>query len=449
MSLLKMKYIKSKVANTCKLKLHIPLEIVNKVFAELDKNYEISGVIHCNESNKVTHVDTNKGDSESVYTPNDVINFHTHPVSAYNGGDTVWGWPSGEDVRETIKFAMAGNKAHLVFTVEGLYTIQISPCKLIKLSQLLDSNERGILIFLIEEYFKCIHNFRCVQEVNKLNNNNIKITPYSFIDLINTFSLNNILKEESLIHKKIPVVDTNSVGHTGINSKENDNINRYYSGIQETCSKMPNTGFLEVERNYITTTSTKKYIDDLSELRSISKMGEESDTTYKKVKDLFPALERIIHKMNEMPCETQWNNHQNAWFFVNFFPTEYYTTSGYFSGKRYITPNKKMTKTMTLAHEPFIRIFSNSGEGCTITSIAQKNNFSSFKLEKFKKQSSFGFSTFTNEQMHILFYIIGEKCVNNQPVSLKSIQTSLKKTGISMNKRVITQFLVYLNKEVV
>jgi hypothetical protein len=161
---------RSKVANTCKLKLHIPLEIVNKIFAELDKDYEISGVIHCNESNKVTHVDTNKGDAESVYTPNNVINFHTHPVSAYNGGYTVWGWPSGEDVRETLKFAMAGNKAHLVFTVEGLYTIQISPCKLIKLKQLLDSEERGILIFLIEEYFKCIHNFRCVQEINKLNN---------------------------------------------------------------------------------------------------------------------------------------------------------------------------------------------------------------------------------------------------------------------------------------
>ena len=108
-----------------------------------------------------------------------------------------------------------------------------------------------------------------------------------------------------------------------------------------------------------------------------------------------------------------------------------------------------MTKTMILKHEPFIRIFSNSGDGCTITSIAQKNNFSSFKLDKFKKQSSFGFSNFTDEQMHILFYIIGEKCVNHQKVTLKSIQMTLKKTGISINKKVISDFLVYLNKEVV
>ena len=440
---------RSKVANTCKLKLHIPLEIVNKIFAELDKDYEISGVIHCNESNKVTHVDTNKGDAESVYTPNNVINFHTHPVSAYNGGYTVWGWPSGEDVRETLKFAMAGNKAHLVFTVEGLYTIQISPCKLIKLKQLLDSEERGILIFLIEEYFKCIHNFRCVQEINKLNNNKIKITPYSFIDLINNFSLNNILKDEAFTHKKIPQTNINSIGHTGINSKENDNINRYYSGIDQSCSRIPNTGFLEVERNYITTLPTKEYISDLDELRSISESGKEDESKYKKIKDLLPALERIIHKMNEMPCDTEWNNHRNAWFFVNFFPTVYYTSSGYTSGKRYITPSKKMTEFMILEHEPFIRIFSNSKDGCTITSIAEKNNFSSFKLEKFKRESSFGFSTFTFEQMNILFYIIGYKCLNGQIISVKSIQASLKKMGISINKKVISNLLIYLNKEII
>ena len=439
----------SKVANTCKLKLHIPLEIVNKVFIELDKDYETSGVIHCNESNKVTHVDTNKGDAESVYTPNDVINFHTHPVSAYNGGDTVWGWPSGEDVRETLKFAMAGNKAHLVFTVEGLYTIQVSPCKLIKLSKLLDSAERGILIFLIEEYFKCTHNFRCVQEVNKLNNNKIKITPYSFIDLINNFSLNNILKDKEFSHKEIPMININTIGHTGINSKENDNINRYYSGIQESCSRIPNTGFLEVEKNYITTSPTKNYINDLDDLRSISENGKESDTTIKKIKDLLPALEKIIHKMNEMPCDTEWNNHHNAWFFVNFFPTVYYTTSGYISGKKYITPIKKMCKFMILDHEPFIRIFSNSNDGCTITSISQKNNFSSFKLDKFKRQSSFGLSNFTFEQMHVLFYIIGYKCIHFQKINLKSILDTLKKMGIIINKKVITNLLIYLNKEII
>ena len=141
----------SEFPNKCKLKLHIPLKkVVNSVFNKLTDRVEYSGILICDENNRVCKLDLNKGEAESVFTPNNVINFHTHPISAYNGGKTVWGWPSGEDIRETIKFALAKNKAHLVFTVEGLYTIQISPCKLAIL-QKLTSSERGIAIFVIEE----------------------------------------------------------------------------------------------------------------------------------------------------------------------------------------------------------------------------------------------------------------------------------------------------------
>jgi hypothetical protein len=92
--------------NSCKLKLNIPLDLVNEVNKDLDKDHEISGVIYCDGNDKVIGINKTKGDSDSVYTPNNVINFHTHPISAYNNGDTVWGWPSGEDIRETIKFAL-------------------------------------------------------------------------------------------------------------------------------------------------------------------------------------------------------------------------------------------------------------------------------------------------------------------------------------------------------
>jgi hypothetical protein len=71
-----------------------------------------------------------------------------------------------------------------VFTVEGVYSIQVSPCK-IKLLKNMESDQlRGTLIFLIEEYFKCTHNFRCVDEVNAIQ----FITPYTFVDFINNFS---------------------------------------------------------------------------------------------------------------------------------------------------------------------------------------------------------------------------------------------------------------------
>lgn len=101
---------------SCKLQLELPMGIINDINKELFKNYEISGVMNFNSENKIINISKNKGDSDSVYTPNNVINFHTHPISAYKQGETTWGWPSGEDIRETIKFALAGNKAHLVFT---------------------------------------------------------------------------------------------------------------------------------------------------------------------------------------------------------------------------------------------------------------------------------------------------------------------------------------------
>lgn len=118
--------------NSCQLKFDIPVNLVNTLNQKLKLEDEVAGVIYFDNNDNVIDVSTTKGDAESVYTPNNVINYHTHPANAYNQGETVWGWPSGEDIRESIKFALAGNKAHTVFSVEGVYTIQISPCKIKK-----------------------------------------------------------------------------------------------------------------------------------------------------------------------------------------------------------------------------------------------------------------------------------------------------------------------------
>ena len=55
------------------------------------------------------------GASDSVQAPEGIANFHTHPISCYVGEGTVWGWPSGEDIRETFLFGMKGSVVHLVF----------------------------------------------------------------------------------------------------------------------------------------------------------------------------------------------------------------------------------------------------------------------------------------------------------------------------------------------
>ena len=374
-----MKSFTSKVSNTCKLKLHFPLEIMNgKVFPELINNYEISGVINCDSSDRVTHVDKNKGSADSVYTPNNVINFHSHPISAYNGADTVWGWPSGEDIRETIKFSMNGNKAHLVFTVEGLYTIQVSPCKIKKIKDLLNDLERGILIFAIEEYFKSTHNFRGVSEVNKLNKSGIFINPYSFVDFVNTFDITNLLSSKKTTTKECELLDISKTGHTGVHSEENNNIIKYSGLTGHQFSKIPNMGFPEISGNHITNIPLHKYIDSLDDLRSINKNGNE--TGFKcKLKDIVNKLQSVETKFDGIKCNTQWNNNVNSWFFVNFFPSNYYTAGGYRQGNKFITPPKKLN--ITLNHEPFIRIFSNTTDGCTVNTIT--NNF--FRISKFGK----------------------------------------------------------------
>jgi hypothetical protein len=437
----------SKVENTCKLKLHIPTEEINDVCRELGNNYEISGIIHCNDADKFNNISKNKGDADSVFTPNDIINFHTHPVSAYNAGETVWGWPSGEDVRETIKFALAGNKAHLVFTVEGLYTIQVSPCKLKKIKELLNDTEIGILIFMIEEYFKTTHNFRGVDEVNSLAKKGIMITPYSFIDFINNFKLSSLLSKESKSFEKLTTDDFSTVGHTGIHSDENNNKSKYSGLNQQKFSKIPREGFPEVDDDHIITNPAKKYIDKdaLSELRRIGKFGEESDV--KKVKqsvsDLVSQFEKIVKKFDEKPCEISWNSkNPDAWFFVNFFPSNWYINGKYKNEKNYksksITPNKADLNYIVLNHEPFIRIFSNQKEGCSMKSIAEKNNFKRGNT-LFTKKFNFGkpvVVNLTNEELNRLSMEFGKKNLD------KKLAKILKKMGKTPEQ--IQNFMEYI-----
>ena len=379
---------------SCKLKLNLPLDKINNINKDLFKKYEISGIINCDQKDNVTGITKNKGDADSVYTPNNVINYHTHPINAYRNAKTAFGSPSGEDYRETIKFALAGNKAHIVFTVEGLYIIQVSPCKIKKMKELLNDTERGILIFLIEEYFKTTHNFRCTDELNKLSSKEIFINPYSFADFANTFDIPNLLTKEEKIYNTPLNIDISQTGHTGINSTNN---NKLYSGglTNHTFSKIPNMGCPEVDGKCIKTTPVKDYItsDDLDNLRKINNYGEEEPINKINIKNLLNKLRLVEKEFDSTPCNIEWNSNPNAWFFVNFFPTVYYLNRRYHDGKKFIVPSLD-TKELYLKHEPFIRIFSNNKEGCKIKDIAKKNKFKShiteFKFNFTSQKSTFG-----------------------------------------------------------
>jgi hypothetical protein len=306
----------------CVLKLHLPLPIINNIYKNLHKTNEVSGVFYVDNDDKVINVDQNEGDAGSVYTPNNVINYHTHPINAYRNGKTCYGAPSGEDYRETLKFALAGNKAHLVFTVEGLYTIQVSPCKIKKMKELLDDQERGILIFLIEEYFKTNHDFRCVDELNDLSDRNINITPYSFVDFANTFDIPNLLATKKGVFKEPHNLPISKIGHSGIYGERNRN---HYTSSPENVSfsKIPNVGFPSVHDDHIITEPAAKSIskEELSEnLRKINNNGQEAESSINNINKVIEKLGIIANDFDAVPCNIEWNSkNPNAWFYVNFF----------------------------------------------------------------------------------------------------------------------------------
>ena len=166
------------------------------------KEVEYAGIIEFKQKNgKMKSVDFTilKGNSNSVYTPpKEYINFHTHPVSIYKSENTIWGWPSGDDSREIMKFAMNGNIAHLVFTVEGIYVMQVNP-GIAKILVELDHPKadyiRGIVFGMIDAYFKVTHGFRLkstIKNYSKKYKKNI-ITPVDYMNYINNFSLDKII----------------------------------------------------------------------------------------------------------------------------------------------------------------------------------------------------------------------------------------------------------------
>ena len=123
----------------------ISRETLMKIYPLMSKNYEVggkftfpanskTGEIKRRTSHKKIH--TMNGDKDSVQAPLGILNFHTHPISCYLQEDTVWGWPSGEDVRESLLFGLRGSFAHAIPSVEGVYILQTNPCILTSLNNL-------------------------------------------------------------------------------------------------------------------------------------------------------------------------------------------------------------------------------------------------------------------------------------------------------------------------
>jgi len=182
---------------------------------------------HICDKKMTSKLEYKNGDKDSVMTPLSVVNFHTHPLSCYIGADTIWGWPSGEDLAQCLDFAMNNNLTHIVFAVEGTYIIDVN-------KHLIEYFKKHKSLYNalknnIEAIFKLTHKHRMY--INDTNSdilledefNNFFLKPLkikedknillSWIKLVNSLSINciNLLTKQfsSLYKKQLSLVNLN------------------------------------------------------------------------------------------------------------------------------------------------------------------------------------------------------------------------------------------------
>jgi hypothetical protein len=139
-------------------------DIISKILSNFTKEYEIAGSILFEDStckngicNKISkELKLNHGEESSVVTPRGIVNFHTHPESAYKGENAKYGWPSGEDMEVCIDFAKMGNLVHIVFSLEGAYVISV-----------LNKNINKTLSKRIKKLLQLTHVFRSEDQKNQ------------------------------------------------------------------------------------------------------------------------------------------------------------------------------------------------------------------------------------------------------------------------------------------
>lgn len=257
--------------------------------------------------NTVKFNSMNKGDNFSVKTKEGFCNFHTHPLSCYLGEGCIIGCPSGEDVRETIRFMLYGNVIHLIFTIEGIYTIQVNPnyIHILQNNNTFSNTERGLLVSLIETYFKSTHGFRNVeynlQKSQKDRNPKSICTPNDWVTFANHFRLNNVISTSNKCTKNI------------------------------SCAGIPNYETAHA-RNITLKEYMKEYEMDCYSMTSSGDLRNSSNNNFKKVME---SLKKHIKIFDQAEHKIKgWKRGQ--WFKAQFYENK-------FNGKPIIKHNKNLS----------------------------------------------------------------------------------------------------------
>lgn len=303
------------------------------VFKVMYDNFEYAGYVTINYSHKKdcssgscrltlqkeSKIDKcNRGESASVKTMDGYCNFHTHPLACYQGEDTLWGWPSGEDMRECVGFAMRGNLVHMVYTMEGIYTIQVNPNFTSLLlsnqslehllyttnnKQNLDVNDlRGLLVGLIEAYFKSTHGHRTREYSESFGKNPTKkdygvCMPQDWVDYSNNFTFGNLLQ-----------------------------------GGKNSCSNMLRCdGFPDFTRKTNGTVDINNYFNqygfDCYSMSDKGKISRSSKNETVCLKFLTENIDVVIKYFNRIPNQINFGNESwkpGQWFHVKLFQNTFF-----------------------------------------------------------------------------------------------------------------------------
>ena len=179
------------------VQIHLSRKDYDEIYRNQANNKtETAGVILFNKKTGRTNGVAKKrfGDNESVLTPFGTVNFHTHPDNAYDEYDLVYGWPSGDDMREMIKFALQGTRHHLIFAQEGVYVLRMCKKALQLFRDMKSDIERGVAIAIIEAAFRALHSWRVTRfQQWSLSRNGYKLKPGDFVAFANKFNFKDAM----------------------------------------------------------------------------------------------------------------------------------------------------------------------------------------------------------------------------------------------------------------
>lgn len=289
----------------CSLQAYISEDHIKRFTKLLKEPFEIGSTLYFNppkvsngnlklKSNKEKTI---KGDSSSVDPPIAPVSLHTHPYSCYEDEDCFWGWPSGEDMRESVRHSIGGNVAHFVFTVEGTYVITVNPCLLEYFKTLAkgsdnDQEDLGELLYYLDRYFVSFHGLRSndLQKAAKKSGKK-PISNKFFIDYANKFNFDSF-------KKPVPFYETSITG-----------------------PKISENSLIDILKYYDLTTFVidKKY--DIHEGEKFSRKSQKEINEF--VNNLNKNFNSCsINKYNFGNSRSQfWGD---SWFNVDFFKTENY-----------------------------------------------------------------------------------------------------------------------------